>query len=149
MKFQVPYNGTVDFIAEVVRPYQEHIGSVYFSLPSAIAGAGRTQVTSGEFLPDLVSKLRELDIESVALLNQAYTGVEGYSNAYLSRLIDYLKFIGPDMLCVNNNYLVNLGIFERYYPELKLEASINQQIRTSDKVDILVKYLGYKSLVLA
>ena len=148
MKFQVPYNGTPNFIAEVVRPFEEHIGSVYFSLPSVIAGAGRTLVTSGEYVPALVEKLAELGIESVALLNQAYTGLDGYTDAYLSRLIDYLKFINPDMLCVNNNYLVNLGIFERYYPQLKLEASINQQIRTRDKVDMLVKYLGYKSLVL-
>lgn len=154
MKFSIPFNDEyVNFKSyreNILEKYLQYIDNIYYSLPVEISPNARTYRIP--FTLNDTCNVTEIfaskKIKPYIVLNSSWTPLSAYTEEYLTTLTMTLKSLydaGLYGVTVQNNYLMNIGIFD-HIPDLKIIASINQMIDTYEKavnlLNIIPKYSG-------
>ena len=149
----IPYNGDTKSLYETIIPkYKDSIKEVYFPLPAELATNARTSGTTVALADSLVlmEVLRSDNINGALIINSSWMPLEAYTDDYISKLFSGINALykrGLRKIILKNNYYMNTGLFKKVFPELHVEASINQMLDTYDKVVQAVELFGYDSVI--
>ncbi len=153
MKFCVGYQFEDElgnrFVEELLA-YKEHISEVYFSWDRLPSGRSNMNDELGfihwemqEILIDDLRLLKENGIGLNLLLNGNCYGGEAVSNVLENKvrsIIEYLQFTvaGVDSVTTTSPFIAS--VIKKYYPHIRVRASVNMRITDVRSMEYLEKY---------
>ena len=153
MKFCIGYQVEDElgnrFVEELLA-YKEHISEVYFSWDRLPSGRSNMNDELGfihwEMQDILVDDLRLLKQNGIGLnllLNGNCYGGEAVSNVLENRvrsIIEYLQYVvgGVDSVTTTSPFIAS--VIKKYYPHIKVRASVNMRITDVNSMAYLEKY---------
>ena len=137
MKFSIWYNEK-DWFESILTDYSNNISSVYFALPKELWNSWRpVRQEDGDYcskIEKLLFKCRELNIDTILLLNATINSNNAFSKDKLSKLFQYIEtsiLIWLTSISVTN--MLYMKILKKRFPNLKYFSSVNCRLKNIEQ----------------